>query len=351
MATATDDFEVQGTPDDQIAALTNQAPPAKEKTDASARSAAVAPTGDDARAGSESPGEPADDAAANPAHDRDEHGRFQRRHRARSQQAGPDDVPRIAALTKRLRETEASYEARIKALEERLTKPAETLKPPTPPAPAGAAATFDEAEPTIEQFADKPDPYAAWLRAVNAYDRKKEAFEARQKHQAAQRERATTQYGQQQTEWTNTVMAQHAQRHDAYMAAHPEHKAVLEQAADLPMTPTMVAAIALHAQGPELMLALAQNAALADELFLLTHGKPLGDPVSNPLVAIVQRRLLAKPAVPTGSAAPPKPAVLAPRPPNPVRTTPQAPADTLPGDDDSLEAHEKIWGPRRRRFR
>lgn len=295
----------------------------------------------------------------------------EKRHRAQSQRAAPEDAAAIAALTKRLREAEEAvgiakqpgesdrvYQLRRRAEVAELAKtqraPAPQAPAPLPPPPARqpAAATFTEAEPTLEQFASSTDPYSAHQRALAAYDRRKEAFEGRQAweqtqatHEATQRQAATQ-------KWVEERRMEHDQRVSAFVAERPDVKALFESpaVANLSMTPVMFAAIQLHAQGPQFMHALATAPDLAEDLFFLTEGKDIGNPLTNPLVAIVQRRLLQRAqAVQTGSAAPSVPETRAPRPPNPVRTGPIRPSDDPPGEGSSLAAHRKFYPPPRRR--
>jgi hypothetical protein len=283
-----------------------------------------------------------------PSHndDRDEKGRFNRRHRARSQQAGPEDVPRIAELTRRLRETEEKLAAR-EAKEAEAAKKIAPI-PEKPKLPEPNAVQFTDKEPTIDDFNEAQDPYAAWLRAVGAYDRKKEAFDRYQERLKQHTESATKQHGEQFQQWTQARQAEHDARLGAYLKTAPDAVAMMEKIKDMPVTPIMVAAIELSEHGPQFMHTCSKYPELVDELYMLTDGKPVGDPLNNPLVASVQRRLLARmQAVGTGSAAQPKIVPQAPRPPNPVRTAPQAPSDQLPGDDDSLEAHERAFVRRR----
>jgi hypothetical protein len=92
------------------------------------------------------------------------------------------------------------------------------------------------------------------------------------------------------------------------------------------------------------MTALADHPDLHDELFLLTDGKPIGDPTRNPLVGIVQRRLMAKaqtvhspersPASPWKPPAPP---------PSPVRTQPTAIAKPEQDSGDSIMSHARKY--------
>ncbi|HJP60594.1 MAG TPA: hypothetical protein VJ865_11355 [Gemmatimonadaceae bacterium] len=310
------------------------------------------------KAAAEPAKEPAKDAKqpekreeAQPVDERDEKGRFRQRHRARSQQASPEDVPRIAALTKQLRETQAQFEAFKREREEAQAAAKKVAPPPErPKLPDASAVKFEDKEPDINDFADQPDPYASWLRAVSAYDRKKEAFERYQERLKQHTEQSTKQHDENFKKWTEERQAEHDARLSAYLKTAPDAVAMMDKIKDMPVTPIIVAAIELSEQGPQFMHALAKNPELVDELYMLTDGKQVGDPLNNPLVAIVQRRLSARmQAAQVGSAAQPvKTYTPAPRPLNPLRTAPQTPSDQLPDDDDSLEAHERAFVAKRR---
>src|SRR5262249_5888796 len=100
------------------------------------------------------------------------------RRRSAKQQAGADDSPRIAELTKKWREAERERdEWKAKA------QPAQDAPRPIPP--PRDAPTFTKPEPKLEDFASDPDPYGAWLRASSRWDREKDKFEEQQaQHQS-----------------------------------------------------------------------------------------------------------------------------------------------------------------------
>ena len=284
--------------------------------------------------------------------------------RAKSQWATPQDVAAIQEYTKRLREAEKEigiepkpnesprvFELRRRAeMAERVrdarkaaeTKPAAVVAPvvPLPPLPV-APVSFEEPEPQINQFTDKPDipdPYAAWVRAVTAWDRKKEAFEAKQAEQAAQIEEGTK-----RADFTWQQIADtHGQRLDAFKAATPTFDDDLKPMADRIVPLVMQAAIMLDADGPKYIHHLATHPELFDELFLLSDKHP----VTDQTVAAMQRTLKARTqAVPTGAAAP-RVVHPAPRLPTPVKTVPQAPpTDGRPTEGSSLREFEQYHYP------
>ena len=297
----------------------------------------LAPESDSATApeSDEKPSEPQQEPKED-AFERDAKARI-RRHKAKSQLASPEDVPRINELTRRLRETERLVEElRGKSAE----KPSVSLPKPVETPSSGG---FSETEPTLEQFADKPDPYAAYLRATAAYDRKKEAFEANLKAEQAKTESLQKQT---QEQWAK-ISSTYQERASKFAA---ETKDFAERAAKAPgkdtqMPPLLHAALMLDEKGPSRVLYLAEHADLLDELVLLTDGKPITDQT----VAAAQRFLHSRMKDATTGSSTSAPLTLAPRPLNPVRTAPTTPPEQLPGDDASLEEHEKVWGHRRRR--
>lgn len=269
--------------------------------------------------------------------ERDEHGRFKPRekHRAKSQHATAADVPRIAALTKKLREAEeraAKLEAQI---------PRAPAPKPEPPK------EFTDAEPKYEDFANEADPYAAHMRALTAYDRKKELAEAAKvAHESTQKAEIEAR-NKQRDEWFQTRLKAHGERIEKLFTANPQAEAIIEKA-NVSLNPVMLAAVLGSDNSDQLALTLAQNPDLVDDLHLLTDDKS----PSQDLVAYVQRRMSRGLKVAnTGSTAPASVVPALPRPPNPVRTGAMKPADTPPGDDASLDEHERAYvkgGYRRR---
>jgi len=294
------------------------------------------------------------------------------RRRAKSHQAEPDDVPQIAALTKELREAEDAIKIERKEGESdrvfQLRKRAEIAKRAAAPAPASPAverpaapisappvqtppSAFTEKEPTIEQFQDQPDPYAAWQRALARYDRRKEDFDAKQESHNATIKAAEETFHKEIGEGVKA----HTTRMVSYLAnqpadvkalyaaeaAKPEHEQI-----QLPLA--LRGAIEFHERGPEMITALLKDQNLADELFLLTTGRAVGDPRTDSLVATVRRRLLQRiSGVSSGASTPPRTVKPAPRPPTPERTVPQTPRDSSPSDaPGSLAEHRRQFPTR-----
>lgn len=281
------------------------------------------------------------------------------RRRAKSHVATPDDVAAINALTKELRDAESKITIerkegesdRVFELRKRaeIAKRAATPPPPAPapvtatptpreepkPRPSTTATTFDEKEPTVEQFANEPDPYSAWQRALARYDRRKEAYE---EAAASARTASEAQVAKFNNEINEGITA-HAQRAHAFAESRPDVKALFAAEAAKPaheqiqLPLALRGAIEFHERGPEMIVELLKDPELADELFLLTNGQPVGDPRTDSLVATVRRRLLKRlSGASSGSPAPSRPVKPAPRPPNPERTVPQTPRDTSPSE-------------------
>ncbi len=303
--------------------------------------------------------------------ERDDKGRF--RHRAASQKAGPDDVVQINALTKELRAKEQelakvrpdalagsprllALKRQIKAIEAELGVTSPVAPAPAPPArptpaisqreperaPSGTA--FTEREPTMEDYANEADPYSAWQRSLARYDRRKDAFEEQQASEARRvaTERQTAEDAQ-QTAWIQKLQA-HEGRVAAASRAMPDFTTVTRELANRTLPNLLIAAVVESDNSEKLMLDLARHPDFLDEVSLLAYGVP----VDESSVATLQRRLNQHmQAASTGSAAVSR-AFTAPRPPNPVRTGPIHTGDELPGDESSLAAHEKAFGPKRR---
>lgn len=279
------------------------------------------------------------------------------KYRTHSQRASADDVETINALTRELRTKEAelakvrpdalagtprllSLKRQIKAIEAELHEHQPKPEPPperpsAPSAPAKPATAFDVKEPVLTDYEAEEDPYTSWLLAKAEWNFEKRAFD---RAETARKEAA------QQTE--QQTMAAHIGRIETFRKAHPDYDAVI--AADThtePPPPALARAIIGHDKSAEFLYHLGQHPEFFDEMLLLTEGRP----VSDTLVAIVQRRLLQRVQAESTGAAAPRIVTPGPRPPTPVRTGPIHAGDTVPGDESSLAEHEKAFGTRRRR--
>ncbi len=279
----------------------------------------------------------------------------QGKYRAKSQQAKPDDVKTIQELTKRLRDAEAQvgvvverkdgeservYNLRRRAeLAEAIrdTKKAAT-PPPRPAAPIANPSDFQEPEPHIEQYASAADPYTAWVRAVNAWDRRKETHDATQAQLQTQR----TDFQRQVEARRDAAYASFGQRRDAFKAQTRDFDQVLQASADVPVTPLLETALVNHADGPRYSYLLAKDRRFADELFLLTDNKP----VTQLTVGQVQRLLEARLSTVVAGSVETSAYVPPPKPPNPARSGAMKTVETPPGDSGSLADHERYYAPR-----
>lgn len=296
-------------------------------------------------------------------------GRFEKngfRRRAHSQQATAEDVPRIQALTKRLREVErerdtlrggspASSNGNGATVPHTSTPPAPpATEAPAPPRPAARSVhvpppppPFDMREPTYEDFANSPDPLRDYTKAMAKFTHAEQQHELAVRYQQQQAGRASEQATTQFQEMTQEHWGRMNQ-----IATDPAYKPLVEQFRNdtRPITPAVLEAIVRSGENSaKLTIAMLQTPGLLDELTLATYDRP----ATPELVAVVQRRLqsLGLSAATTGSVTVPsvKPA---PRPPNPVRTAPDAPPSELPGDDASLADHAAAFHrPRRSRLR
>lgn len=287
-----------------------------------------------------------------------------RRHRAKKDAATPEDAPRIRELTaaqKRAEEERDRYKADLeaakKALEARqgpialpttLTPTPTPIAAPTPTSPAEGP-VFSEPEPQIEDFATEANPYQAHVKAVVAWDRRKATFE-REQREAGERQQATERARQQEDAADD---AAYQARVQTFQAQRPDFNHVLAEAeAQIPHVPkVLIRALKKRDNGPELVYNLVRQPDLYAELFLLSVNAPddtVGLATTQRLLNSFQRRILSGP---TGADVVPAPSLSVPKPPTPVRTGPMTNGDTLPGDDDSLEAHEKAFFRNGRRGR
>lgn len=268
--------------------------------------------------------------------ERDPQGRFKPRHRAKSQQASAEDVPRIQELTRKLRETEAERDA---------------LR--TPPKPAQAVQQTQAApqQPT-PQTAAYPD-FTTWqAHPANAERSYEDYLDDRADYRQFLRDQQTYRAREQQEHQTR-VQA-HQQKLTDARAKYADFDQVVT-GTNQPVTDVMAQAILASDQSRDIEYFLGKHPDVLQQLFDETvQSHPSVIPVLRrhleTLVAREQRADLkpAPVAASTGSAlalvTPP-----APRPPNPVRTGPMKTGDELPGDDDmSISNHEKAFGGRRR---
>lgn len=289
--------------------------------------------------------EPAGDAAPEVDDERDEQGRFKPRHRAKSQQASPEDVPRIRELTKRLREREAEIEGLRQASASYRQPEPPKAEPTKPAAAAHGFPTFDvwaaEKDNEGKSFEDFIDARTEWkYRALRESER---ADEAKTAAARAHQKRVDA----------------YVEKLDAIYEQYPDFDAVVNP----PEGPIRVSNVVEHAVlevGPAVAYYLATHPEERDALTEETAIDP-NNPAFPAAVAAMRRylsTLVASPqrsssspsrqaAVSTGSA-PARVPVPVPRPPNPVRTAALRDGDQPPGDEGSLADHEKAYWTRRR---
>lgn len=264
-----------------------------------------------------------------PVADRDEKGRFtpkKERHRAASQQATPDDVPRIRELTARLRAAEAERDALKVAGNGHRPTPAAAAPVPAAPTP----------KPTPDQFQD----YGEYIEALTDWKTDQKLAAAEQKRQQAEQQRAAeAEFQRLHTSWE--------QRKQAARTKYPDFDAVaLEASTAIPPGSLVDGWILEHKAGADVLYHFQKHPDELSDLLAL----PLFDQADA--LALLSQRLTGQAsrsqAAPTGSAAAPV-SPPAPRPPNPVRTGPIRAGDEPPGDDASLADHERFYPVRRAR--
>jgi hypothetical protein len=279
-----------------------------------------------------------DDAPATASGDaateeRDEKGRFRPRQKAKSQRATPDDVPRIANLTARLRAVEAERDVLKGQRVAPAAAAAPALESPRVMSPAVAPST---PKPTPDQFTD----YGDFIEALTDWKTDQKFAAADAKRQEQERDAAVrAEQTRLATSWTQRVTAAKAKYQDF------EDVALLAPT-DIPKGSLVDAWILEHKAG-------------ADVLYhLQKHPNDLHDLLAQPLfeqvdaLSLLAQRLSPSSRVPdaaTGSSATlaPKPV---PRPPNPVRTGPVQTGDEPPDDEtSSLADHARYYQQRRRR--
>ena len=270
----------------------------------------------------------AEDAEALPgtaevARERDDTGKFVkgRGHRARSHQAGAEDVPRIAELTKKLRETEAERDALKAAPAVQSASPAHTTQAVQPARPAPPAAIKAE-RPKLDAY----DNYEAFSEALIDW----KVAEARASERAENQRVADAQ--RLATSWRERVISAQTQ--------YPDFDAIALQApTEIPQGSLVDAWILEHKSGAHVLYHLQKH---PEELRGI-----LGLSVFDQVDALSQLALrLSTPtraAAATTGAAPTTPLQSVPRPPTPVRTGPMRAADEPPGDEATLAEHERYY--------
>lgn len=256
-------------------------------------------------------------AIAEPAAEPEQKGR---RHRAKSQQAGPEDVPRIKELTARAKAAEEEREALRAEVASLKSRPAQPREPPrqAPPAPAS-----DDRGPQESEVGSKYDTYGDYIDA-RAEWRANKVYEQRQEQAAAQ-SRAQAWKSSWDSRW------------DASKTKYPDFETAVNIELPIPVGSTIDQFIREDDNGHDLLYHLARN---RGELDALNAMPPVAQ--AKAVALLVQRLASASPAQAgtTGAVASVKPYQPPPRPPTPVRTEAQRVSGTPPPSDGTLSMAE-----------
>jgi hypothetical protein len=252
------------------------------------------------------------------------------RHRARSQQAGPDDVPRIRELTAK----NAALAAEVEALKKPAAAPAPVAqttpspaRPAAGPVPPPVVSADKDPQPTEERDPTTGKPYENFTKFVNDHARwaaREEMRLARSTWETQQRdESAKAEHARLATSWNANVSAAKQQHQDFETVAYGEAPWVQGSLIDR--------WIQEHPSGALVLYHLKKNpteaaAMLAMPLFEQTEALSLLSQRVRPQKSAA--------AVTTG-AAPVQDVKPVPRPPTPVRTGPMRTEPATP-DPDAL---------------
>jgi len=265
-----------------------------------------------------------DEDPRRPPRERDDQGKFTKppKHRAAKQEATAADVPRIAELTRRLRETEAERDA----LRSRpRTAPIEAPGVPDailhPPVPRGNTATT-ATKPKIDDFQE----YGDYVEALADW---KIAEARRQDREVAQKDAETARISASWRERTEAAKAKYADFEQVALLAPTT----------IPQGSLIDAWILEDTSGADVLYTLQKDPGELSRILAL----PIFEQVKA--LSLLAQRLspTREPAVRTGAAATP-PVKVAPRPPTPVRTS-AVPAPDEPPDPEhaSLAEFERYY--------
>lgn len=276
---------------------------------------------------------------------RDEAGKFQKesRHKAASQQATPDDVPRINKLTARAKTAEealAAANAELARLRAERAPQAQITR-----AEANVEAKQEQVSPSTfkEPEPDENDPkfagdYGKYLRAAAAWEGRKAYHEAREGER--QQQELTAKQNQ-----AREALKTFADRNDAARQRYPDFDQVAFEApapwlkpdgTAIPNGQTLDAWIMEHETGPDVLyyFQLDKNRPELDSLL----AKPVLKQVEH--LALLSQRLLPTSSTPAGvtraAAATKQSIVLPPKPPTLVRTEAQRTTGGPPPTDGTL---------------
>jgi len=158
-------------------------------------------------------------------------------------------------------------EARAKELEARLNGQSPTApQPPAAPAPVETPPPLAAAKPTLEQFANEPDPLAAYLEALAAwtYEQKAPSTVDARLEQRLEAERAS-----------RALQQSVAESWERGQATYPDFKAVIARST-VQLPNAILAAIARAPGSEHIQYALASDDALAQRIGAITDPVELG---------------------------------------------------------------------------
>ncbi len=303
--------------------------------------------------------------------ERDRHGRFKQR--AESQKATPREVPLINELTKRIKTAEAAagadivrqdgesnrvFELRRRAelAERRIAATEQPEKPAAAAAPVPATiapapvARPSMALPPVKAAKDDPEPQAEtygedltkWMRDHSRWAAREELRAAHESYQAEEQKHAQqAELHRLSTQWeADKVVAKGKYADFESVAYGPLKVAELPQFQEIPSGSVIDNYILTRPGGNEVLYHLKKNPAE----FLRVWNLPSGVDQFEAL-AIMARQLTGtaekkEPAPKPAAVVPTKPAA---KPPTPIATAPLPPASGVPGDDGSLEDHERAF--------
>jgi len=261
------------------------------------------------------------------------------RHRAKSQQARAEDVPRIKELTGKWR----AEQERANRLEQELTQARQ---------PREAAATPRETRAEPAPAGEKFPPFADWL-DTNPGQEYEDYLDARWSHK--QQGEATkgreAQYQQSVQQAQAYKMEAYGERLKEFASSRPDFGQKLQATitAVNDQIPTLLyEAIIQDDNGPALLYALGSDPVFRDDMILLSDGKAVTDASVANLRRRLNLQLSRSQAGTTGSATATPPQSWTARPPNPVRTGPVTTGDEPPGEGASISDHAKYFMPKRR---
>lgn len=283
---------------------------------------------------------------------RDPNGRFRtqpksQRHRAQSQKAGPADVPRIAELTRKLREAEEKLA--LQTAQPRAAEPVYQVPPvQAVAAPKPSAAPAEKfAYPSYEK-ALEGNPSLSWDdwndAKLDARDTWRDGIKEQQSAKAAEDRRAhdadVAEYQRVQG-----LQTSYQQRVASFIKTAPDFQTRIDAAKDAYVPGVFMQAIQTAENGPQLVYTLTQRPDLLAEMHLIGDGKPVTPQTVAAATLWLTTRVQAGITGAAVTAATRKPAS---RPPTPVKTSPLQTGAEPPDEGATLASHEQFYHKPRR---